>query len=1321
MPPELDILPIARLGGFVLALLFSCCEIFGQAPSIITVVPAKGNVGSSVLITGTGFGVAATNNAVYFGAVRAAISTAGTTSVTVTVPAGSSPAPISVINTTTGLQASSGISFVTTFSGGVLNECSFDQSMTDVTTSISNLQPSNYIVADFNNDGKPDLAFSYLFGDFAGIIQNNSTPGINSFGKISKLSLGAGTSSGPSIAVGDLDGDGLLDLILGVGSPASGLVIFKNTSSGSTISFALKLSVAASGLGQVMSVVDFDLDGKPEILTTGTIFQNTSTPGNISFTAATHGISFEALTVADLDLDKKPDLVYLRSGAMYARRYIGSSSPVTTASFSPESTITPFAGGQGLAQITSADLTGDNKPEVVAVGSFIGQDSVYVYKNILAATIPAGAPFPAATFASRVPIPMGYASAPLNLCYSSAVKLGDMDGDGTTDLVVADKFLNNINAPTVQITVLANKNPVGVIDAALFNRKSYEAGISTISLALADMDTDGKLDIVSDHFAYARSVFVFRNQMAENNCSLVVSTLAPQVDGFTPAAANAGTQIIISGQNFNSNVAKTEVYFGNIKAAINSGSTTSLTVTVPSGIYYCKIIVLNKESRQQGTSSNSFIPTFDGTHTLTASSYNKIKTLTVVSGAGGAFGYSEIGDLDQDGKYDLISRYAFDKVIHVARNASTSSNYSFPSDGQFKTQIQYGSYLPISDLNGDGKQEMVGGAYNYVSAFQNNYAGGLLDSTSFGSSRNYLAGGFNDNVLRGSIDDMDGDGRPEIIVGGYKNTSDNYASFSIQQNLSANGAIALASKINFPSNISDYLSVGDMNGDHRPEVVFPSGNTAVVYQNLSTPGNISTSTFNSFTLPLGSSLPVYQTEIADIDGDNKPDIILSGFSKITILRNIHTTGAMTPASFAAPINILNPGFDSNIRMKISDLDGDGKPDFAVADISTIYLYKNTSIAGTISFDTPLSRGTTGALGFEVADLNGDSKPELIAFIAGNVDILYEDNGAPANQPPVIAKSISQVTYSSGTVTIDNALTVSDANDIALTGATIEIDNSTFSGLEDKLIFLNQNGILGTYNGVTGVLTLTGTASVANYQSALRSVQYQDIASSPVTDDRTIRFLVTDGKDNSGKVAYDLIFSATPPNDPGNTAPLLNVPVLATVTKGKAIVDLKKSITDAEGNLNLSSFIVLEAPESGALATITSGILTVDYGGVTFTGDDHLTIQACDSAGLCSAQDITVHVTGEIIIYNGVSANGDLQNPIFRIENIDALAETQKNHVSIYNRWGDIVFEVDNYDNNTHVFKGLNKNGNELAAGSYFYKIDFVGGKPSETGYLSLKK
>ncbi len=67
----------------------------------------------------------------------------------------------------------------------------------------------------------------------------------------------------------------------------------------------------------------------------------------------------------------------------------------------------------------------------------------------------------------------------------------------------------------------------------------------------------------------------------------------------------------------------------------------------------------------------------------------------------------------------------------------------------------------------------------------------------------------------------------------------------------------------------------------------------------------------------------------------------------------------------------------------------------------------------------------------------------------------------------------------------------------LSGAAVSIGTGFLAG--DTLNFTNQNGITGSYNAATGVLMLSGTASLANYQAALDSITF---SVSPGTGDPT---------------------------------------------------------------------------------------------------------------------------------------------------------------------------------------------------------------------------
>ena len=62
-----------------------------------------------------------------------------------------------------------------------------------------------------------------------------------------------------------------------------------------------------------------------------------------------------------------------------------------------------------------------------------------------------------------------------------------------------------------------------------------------------------------------------------------------------------------------------------------------------------------------------------------------------------------------------------------------------------------------------------------------------------------------------------------------------------------------------------------------------------------------------------------------------------------------------------------------------------------------------------------------------------------------------------------------------------------------------------------LYFSNQNGISGSWNSGNGILSLSGSATVVNYQTAIRSITYENLnTTDPTTASRSITFVVNDG-------------------------------------------------------------------------------------------------------------------------------------------------------------------------------------------------------------------
>ncbi|MGC4121613.1 MAG: Ig-like domain repeat protein [Myxococcales bacterium] len=110
----------------------------------------------------------------------------------------------------------------------------------------------------------------------------------------------------------------------------------------------------------------------------------------------------------------------------------------------------------------------------------------------------------------------------------------------------------------------------------------------------------------------------------------------------------------------------------------------------------------------------------------------------------------------------------------------------------------------------------------------------------------------------------------------------------------------------------------------------------------------------------------------------------------------------------------------------------------------------------------------------------------------------------------------QMTTSSGStafledgaaVVVDGALELVDPDGPNLSGVRVSI-SSGFVSAEDLLTYTPSGGITGTYDNATGILTLSGSATAAAYQTVLRTVRYQNIqANNPTAGTRQISFSV----------------------------------------------------------------------------------------------------------------------------------------------------------------------------------------------------------------------
>lgn len=215
-------------------------------------------------------------------------------------------------------------------------------------------------------------------------------------------------------------------------------------------------------------------------------------------------------------------------------------------------------------------------------------------------------------------------------------------------------------------------------------------------------------------------------------------------------------------------------------------------------------------------------------------------------------------------------------------------------------------------------------------------------------------------------------------------------------------------------------------------------------------------------------------------------------------------------------------------------DGSDVGTFTVTGGSATGAFGTATVSGdklTINPAADLTPGKTYSVQFTAGALVDVAGNELAAIAN---DTAYNFSTVPPNdRPSVTAGGTLAYTENASAAAIDGALTLSDTENDAITSATVSV--SSGFALGDTLGFVNQNGITGSYNTGTGVLTLSGSATAANYQAALRSVTFASSSDDPTATSasRTITWVASDAGGASTGVTSTINLTAV------NDAPSLN--------------------------------------------------------------------------------------------------------------------------------------------------------------------------------------
>ena len=269
-----------------------------------------------------------------------------------------------------------------------------------------------------------------------------------------------------------------------------------------------------------------------------------------------------------------------------------------------------------------------------------------------------------------------------------------------------------------------------------------------------------------------------------------------------------------------------------------------------------------------------------------------------------------------------------------------------------------------------------------------------------------------------------------------------------------------------------------------------------------------------------------------------------------------------------------------------------------------------------------------------------SKPDVEALDDGGFVIMWHTSATvsvktfDADGTP---RDTAAYTEGDAPVQVAESLTLSDVDSGTLDGATITITG--FVSGEDVLHFTDQNGITGSWDSGTGILTLSGSASLANYETALESITYENTSDAPTGSSRTITFQVDDG---AGANNLSNVYSQDVNIYAANDAPDVSGPTVFNTNEDTDIVltevQLLANASDADGD---SLSVTNLSADQGTLVDNGNGIWTftpdADWNGtvnLTYDVDDGTVTSAATGT-------ITVDPVNDIIGLDSVGGSDSL--------------------------------------------------------------------------------
>jgi VCBS repeat-containing protein len=352
-----------------------------------------------------------------------------------------------------------------------------------------------------------------------------------------------------------------------------------------------------------------------------------------------------------------------------------------------------------------------------------------------------------------------------------------------------------------------------------------------------------------------------------------------------------------------------------------------------------------------------------------------------------------------------------------------------------------------------------------------------------------------------------------------------------------NDGIINTAELSGPANVSIGLPGGAAVGD----IVTVSDGTTTNTITLVAADLLAGTVTTSFAAPASGSTLTVTATLTDANGNVSAtssdsaliDTFAPNLSAQSFNYNENQSAGATVATVVATDNLAVTGF--NFTATGTALSADGY--YSIDNSGVITL----TAAGAASAVNDFEAGTnTGIYSVTARDAAGNTSAANVTLNEMNLN----DNA------PVLTTGSTLAYTENATSAINTLITVADADNTTLSTATVSITGGFVSG-QDVLAFTNvpatMGNITGSYVAGTGVMTLSSagnTATLAQWQAALRAVTYNNSSDDPNTGARTVSYTVNDSAANSNTVTSTVNLTSV------NDAPTLTATAASpTFTEG----------------------------------------------------------------------------------------------------------------------------------------------------------------------------